>query len=233
MADQEEREDESEYAPSSPEQGFLNPIDYERMISGEDVGLPEMLSATPLVDPAKARVFDDKARAVYLRAIVATGGLEVSAAIAGVTQQTAKRHANSDKQFAEAVQQAQDMYKARIQNEMNHQAFQGDFEPITGRVGRDQDGVIGYQRRKNFGALKMLAQKHDRGFRQPGQGGGADGKARPSVLVVYPIMKVDDWAKATEGELLPKDPLHGIPGAQGLLTDARKPRGSIPDIDEE
>ncbi|MFZ2029686.1 MAG: DUF5681 domain-containing protein [Vitreimonas sp.] len=46
---------------------------------------------------------------------------------------------------------------------------------------------------------------------------------RTGVLVVRPIMKQDEWLKATEGELLPRDPLHGIPGAEGLLLEQGQP----------
>jgi hypothetical protein len=48
-------------------------------------------------------------------------------------------------------------------------------------------------------------------------------KGNTGVLVVYPIMKQDDWLKATEGERLPRDPLHGIPGAEGLLLEQGQP----------
>lgn len=55
-------------------------------------------------------------------------------------------------------------------------------------------------------------------------------KGQTGVLVVYPIMKEDEWARATEGELLPKDPLHGIPGAEGLLLEnGQAPRRGPPD----
>lgn len=58
----------------------------------------------------------------------------------------------------------------------------------------------------------------------------APSKARSGVLVVYPTMEQEAWAAATEGELLPKDPLHGIPGAEGLMLTKKK-RGAIPDED--
>ena len=48
-------------------------------------------------------------------------------------------------------------------------------------------------------------------------------RGKTGVLVVHPIMKQDEWLKATEGELLPRDPLHGIPGAEGLLLENGQP----------
>ncbi|MCC6788771.1 MAG: hypothetical protein IT547_13120 [Hyphomonadaceae bacterium] len=41
------------------------------------------------------------------------------------------------------------------------------------------------------------------------QGGG--------LLVVYAPMAQQEWIEATEGKLLPEDPLHGIPGVEGML----------------
>jgi hypothetical protein len=49
-------------------------------------------------------------------------------------------------------------------------------------------------------------------------------KSRGFVLVVNPILTAEEWAKQTEGERLPKDPLHGIPGAEGLLDPAPRRR---------
>lgn len=54
-------------------------------------------------------------------------------------------------------------------------------------------------------------------------------KGRAMVLVVNQTMEAEAWAKATEGELLPKDPLHGIPGAEGLLDTPFAKRGDTSD----
>jgi hypothetical protein len=47
---------------------------------------------------------------------------------------------------------------------------------------------------------------------------------RSGVLVVNQIRPIDEWIKATEGELLPRNPLHGIPGAEDLLDDTPQER---------
>lgn len=49
---------------------------------------------------------------------------------------------------------------------------------------------------------------------------------KTGVLAVRPIRTQEEWIKATEGELLPRDPLHGIPGAEGLLDQPPAPRKS-------
>jgi hypothetical protein len=56
-------------------------------------------------------------------------------------------------------------------------------------------------------------------------------KARPMVLVVNPILGAEEWEKATEGELLPKNPLHGIPGAEHLLDAPPRRTTRIPGED--
>lgn len=53
----------------------------------------------------------------------------------------------------------------------------------------------------------------------PDTGGG--------LLVVYAPMQEQEWIDATEGKLLPEDPLHGIPGAEGML-DAQPVRRGTP-----
>lgn len=59
------------------------------------------------------------------------------------------------------------------------------------------------------------------------------GDQRSGVLVVTPVRSREDWERATEGHRLPKDPLHGIPGAEGLLSDAPPPRRAPPDDDDD
>jgi hypothetical protein len=55
---------------------------------------------------------------------------------------------------------------------------------------------------------------------------------RPMVLVVNRIKTAEEWAKDTEGELLPRDPLHGVPGTEGWNETQRGRRGLIPDEPE-
>lgn len=57
------------------------------------------------------------------------------------------------------------------------------------------------------------------GLLKPGEthkGGG--------VLVVYPVMEQDQWIKCTEGERLPKDPLHGTAYAGGPVGPDKRGR---------
>lgn len=54
---------------------------------------------------------------------------------------------------------------------------------------------------------------------------------RPMVLVVNQIKTPEQWAKDTEGELLPRNPLHGIPGVEDWNKTEKK-RGVVPDKDE-
>jgi hypothetical protein len=51
------------------------------------------------------------------------------------------------------------------------------------------------------------------------------------VLAVYAPMAAKEWEEATEGKLLPENPLHGIPGAEGLLDAPPIRRGTPPEDD--
>lgn len=53
------------------------------------------------------------------------------------------------------------------------------------------------------------------------------------VLVVYPIMEQEEWIKATEGELLPKNPLHGVPGAEGLMPNPETAKRMYPPDEDD
>lgn len=183
-----------------------------------------------LVDPAKATKFTPELKAVYLRVLANDGQVAKARMTVGVSAGTLQAHRASDPEFAKAEQEAHDHFDSRIESEISHQALVGDWEPVRGRVGRDQDGVIGYQRKKNWDALRLLAQTRMPKYRNGGH--PALGGDTPGVLVVYAPMRQQDWIEATEGKLLPEDPLHGIPGAQGLLlTNAATERRGTPEED--
>lgn len=52
---------------------------------------------------------------------------------------------------------------------------------------------------------------------------------RPMVLVVNKIQSQEEWMQSTEGELLPRNPLHGIPGAESVLSLPKKRPTDTPD----
>lgn len=56
-------------------------------------------------------------------------------------------------------------------------------------------------------------------------------KDRPMVLVVPAMMEEDEWAKATEGEKMSKNPLEGIPGAEEIINRQYPTRKKL--LDEE
>ena len=90
----------------------------------------------------------------------------------------------------------------------------------------EEDALV----KRDLDARKLLADIANRNgwFKAPPPKTG-----RTGVLVVYPIPTVEQWEKETEGERLPKDPLHGIPGAEGLLDNPPPPRRlAAPDEDD-
>lgn len=212
------------------ERGYLTPDEYDDEMRDRDDY--SVLPVPDLVDPAKATKFDERMRGVFLRAYAHTGVQETAAAIAGVTSQTVTGHKKADPEFARACADAYANYTGRLERELNHQALEGVWEPIIGKTSRDTDDVIGYKRVKKFEALRMLVQRHIPAYRHNGDG-APGGSGRPGVLLVYPIRTEVDWERATEGKLLPIDPLHGIPGAEGLLLeDQTSRRGRVPDDQE-
>lgn len=224
--DEPEREEEE----SRPERNFLTPSDYE--LHRDEADQYKALSTPAPVDPAKAWKFDEKTREVYLRALAATGIKGMSAHIAGVSALTVRNHRRSDKDFARREAEAELAYNGRLENELNRQGLEGEWEPQFGRVARDQDGVVGYVKRKNFRALELLVKKRMPAYARTGHSEG-EGGARTGVLVVYPIKSAAEWERDTAGERLPRDPLHGIEGAEGLLLEDKSPRRRLPGADDE
>jgi hypothetical protein len=55
-------------------------------------------------------------------------------------------------------------------------------------------------------------------------------RQKASVLVVSQIKSPEQWAKDTEGELLPRNPLHGIPGFENWEQRPKGRRATIPDV---
>jgi hypothetical protein len=85
-------------------------------------------------------------------------------------------------------------------------------------------------------AMKPDAEdKHVRQYLSLADKAGILDKAPPDtgggLLVVYAPMAAKEWEEATEGKLLPENPLHGIPGAEGLLDAPPMRRGTPPEDD--
>lgn len=210
------------------EKGFLHPDDYEGFISN---GMIYDVRPQPaLVDPAKATKFTPELKDTYVRLLARYGNPEQAADACGVCRTTVQNHRASDKAFDERVLQAELSFKGRVRATVYEMALEGEWEPQFGRVGKDQDGVVGYVKRKNWDALKMVARAQMPEFRENNP--GAVG-VTPGVLVVYPILPEAEWERQTEGELLPKDPLAGIPGAEGLLLEDKTPRRGPPPTEED
>jgi hypothetical protein len=202
---------------SDPERNWLDASDEDAIPYWSGDEQYNIAPMPQLVDPAKATKFTPEIKAVYLRALANDGQVNKARMIAGVSAGTLASHRASDPDFAKAEEEAHAHFDARVESEISHQALVGDWEPVRGRVDKDQDGIIGYQRKKNWDALRLLAQTRMPKYRNGGH--PALGGEAPGLLVVYAPMAQNEWIEATKGKLLPEDPLHGIPGAEGLLLE--------------
>lgn len=143
--------------------------------------------------------------------------------------------------------------KLRKEKEATETALK-DLRGVIGRVGVEMHVVNSERGRIKLTATEIIvrrmiarAMKNDATDREMLQAmkilkdagllKNVDEAPRPAVLVVQRIMGVDEWIKATEGELLTRNPLEGIPGTEGMLTaDGRlrtRQRLTGPPEDEE
>lgn len=129
----------------------------------------------------------------------------------------------TDKQIADIVRKL-----AREKLQVRTSAGLQEMTRLEATVRRALDGVFQQDSndRQMRGALALY--KHAKMLDpEPVQ------KDRTMVLVVNRIQSPEEWAKSTEGELLPKNPLEGIPGAENALNGpTRRPRRTGCDDDE-
>ena len=169
-----------------------------------------------IVRPDMVYAFDAEARQVFLEELAVCGRLHRAAAIAGVRRQTISMHRKSDPEFEEQCQEALEAYRDLVRSTIQRRALEGDLVPIVGRVGRDRDGIIGYQRRYSDSLLVMEAKRIDPEYRDKST---VDVNVRAGVLVIGPSTSTADWASQHGGQRLPADPLEGLPGITSQLIE--------------
>lgn len=126
--------------------------------------------------------FTDAAKDRALAAFAQSGVKYLAAAAAGVSGETVRQHLRTDEVFAEAWEDAYGEYQARLVAEIHRRGVEGTLEPVIGRVGKDEDGVITYVRRYSDRLLEFEAKRHMPEYRDKQQ---VDMNVTGGVLVVH------------------------------------------------
>lgn len=154
--------------------------------------------------------FTTEVKLAYVEALALTGRKHQAAQAVEVSSSTVSRHIALDPEFSLAVDEAMQAYADKVRETVQRRALEGDLEPIVGRVGKDQDGIIGYKRRFSDNLLAMEAKRVDSEYRQSAT---LDVNVKVSgVLVVSASLPPGDWQSQYGGQQLPLDPLAGLPG---------------------
>lgn len=170
----------------------------------------------------------DRACDAYAR----SGQLWIAAAAAGVSVETIRQHRKTDEVFEEAMEAARGEFCASLEMEAHRRAFVGVLEPVIGRVGKDEDGVITYVRKYSDRLTEMLLKRHMP--EQYVERMQIDQQVSGGVLVVGRSMTLDQWEQAYGGPrpqptlpileqfraelgMAPSNPNVHAPGPDGLV----------------
>lgn len=157
-------------------------------------------------DPGAATKMDIQAKARAIKAYAETGVKKIAASAAGVCLQTLANHMKEDEDLVAAMEEARQEYCTRMQLWLFQRGYVGTPKPIVGRIGKDQDGIIGYELVRSDNIALALAKAHmPELFVEKLQ---VEATVQAGVLVVGAPMTLDAWyAKHGGQKELPPMPL--------------------------
>lgn len=147
---------------------------------------------------AESRLSQEQAEA-YLAEVARTGLLIKSCKAAGVSYMTVKRQREEAEDFEEAVQEALEVYREVIQEEIHRRAIEGVDQPVFGPLGPGLgSGEIGSVRKYSDKLLELHAKRHIAAYRDKAQ---IDANITGGVLVVTEAPETEEeWRKLHNGD---------------------------------
>lgn len=128
--------------------------------------------------PAHRGKFPYELRVQYLKLVRMTGRFYDSAEKIHVPVRQVLLARREDKDFDEACENAKQGYVDDVLvREATRRAIEGVDVPMIGRVGKDEDGIICYQKRYSDGILQLLLRAARQEFRQVDPGATSGGKS--------------------------------------------------------
>lgn len=219
--------------PAGPD---FHPGPLPPMGAGGDVNLRDedyaVIAPRPYTyGPSSTTVLNEERKAVYLDSFARNGREALAAQHAGVSLVVVKANLRSDPDFAALKEEAWQVYRDRVIAQTSRLAFEGTWEPVVGRVGRDLDGIIGWKRRIEYRALEAEQRRCVPEYRPHST---LDVNARVGVLVVRQPPSEASW-ETTYGkeQLLTADPLEGIEGAADAMAATRLDPNGLDDRGED
>jgi hypothetical protein len=101
-----------------------------------------------------------RVREAFLEALRLRGNISDACRTAGVSKPTVYEWRRDDPTFAAAWAEAIETATDALASEAWRRAVEGVEEPIVGRIGKDQDGVITHVRRYSDSLMALLLRAH-------------------------------------------------------------------------
>jgi hypothetical protein len=141
---------------------------------------------------------DDQIQA-YLDEVARTGLLMKSAAAADVSYQTIKRNREEHDEFEAAVQDALELYREAIEEEIHRRGIEGVETPVFGSMGANAGtGIVGHVRKYSDKLLEIHAKRHIPAYRDKAT---IDANITGGVLLVRePPESEEEWRKRHDGD---------------------------------
>ena len=149
--------------------------------------------------------FDDKAKEIFLEEYAKWGCMGESAAAAGVTGGTVRRHIDEDEEFAEAFLVQEEEYRDKLISHHQDLLFNGTVKESFDRNGM----LISRERVYPIRLIEMELKKHDKGYRDKQE--IAINHTGGVLVAPAEVVDIDDWeARFSKAkDITPSAPLLG------------------------
>ena len=145
------------------------------------VGLDEDLGCAYVPGMAKEQFFTDEKKAVWLQWYAMTGRVGQSSKAAGVDNSTVNQHRKLYPEFDHACRDAYDLYREKLEEEIERRAVDGCLDPIF------QSGIlVGHKRVFSDTLMLAHAKRHIPEYREKHS---VDVTLKGGVLVVPGVAK--------------------------------------------
>ena len=134
----------------------------------------------------------------FLELYAKTGVINKTAELLAIGVSQIKDARQRDKEFAAAFDEATERYVDSLKEEAHRRAVEGIDRPIVGRVGKDEDGVITYERVYSDKLLVELLRSKSTDFRQSNIPPAVAAVAAQGGVLVLPVrapMSPGEWEK--------------------------------------
>lgn len=192
--------------------------DDEELEGGEGTDMPatrrRALSAPVLRERRPGNALTEEEIELFLVALAQCGMFNQAAYGVGRSPSTFKRLAMEDPGFCVQVDDALADYSEMLQNEAVRRGVHGVVEPVFGKTGKDEEGVIGWKRTYSDRLLELeLKASNKLKYYPPNQGvqalpGVEDGAKTGVVLLPQRSANHEEWERdhgaAAKGKLSAK-----------------------------